>query len=72
MSEERLNVCDGCKPKRTILEKISERYRLKLETGSFWDGVESGTALKNLEFCERCASDIKAALLRIAERLSKS
>lgn len=65
MGEKTIRICDGC---GKHLEKTSQIYRLKLTTDRFWDGVESTWLEKNLDFCWRCAEEVKNALIRIANR----
>ena len=53
--------CDGCK--KELVGK--DRYKMKLETDRFWDGVDMDTRSINLDFCEQCAKRIKQVLEKI-------
>lgn len=73
MTEKMITVCDGCGEKIDLQGNYHlrdvKRKRLYLETGYFWNGVESTTHVVSLDFCEHCAADIKNTLTKIAERL---
>ncbi len=61
-------VCDGCKK---FLEKTKEIYYLDLRTDKFWTGVDIDYLTKSLQFCEKCAAEIKQALIRIEQELKR-
>jgi len=65
VSEKTIRVCDGCERE---LEKVSEVYHLVLKTDRYWDGVEDTDHLEALDFCDRCAKDVKRTLQKIAEK----
>jgi len=73
MTEKKITVCDGCEKEIDLRGNYhlrdANRKRLYLETSYFWDGVESTTHLVELDFCEKCARDIKSTLKKIAEQL---
>ena len=68
MSEKTITVCDGCGKE---IESVSKCYHLVLATDRFWNGVESVHNVEKLDFCERCARQIKDTLQQIAKRLSE-
>jgi len=59
-----MHICDGC---GEILKRTSDRYKLSLRTDRFWNSVEMDYFEKNLDFCERCAENIKESLKKIAQ-----
>lgn len=65
MATKTIVVCDGCGKE---LKSKQEKYKLCLKTDRFWDGVEYDYLLVNLEFCQRCALDIKTTLIKIANK----
>ena len=65
MSVKQVTVCDGC---GRTLEKTSRIYHLALNADRFWSGADSHYLQENLDFCYRCAQQIKDVLLKIAER----
>lgn len=69
MSVKTIHVCDGC---GKHLEFKSEIYKLDLTTDRFWNGVEMDYLYKSLEFCGRCAGDIKNVLLNISKKEDRS
>lgn len=66
MSIKEIRVCDGCGK-----ELISESgiYHLDLKTDKFWNVVETDYNLIRLDFCERCALEIKETLKKLAKQL---
>jgi len=64
MSVKEMHICDGC---GEILKRTSDRYKLSLRTDRFWNSVEMDYFEKNLDFCERCAENIKESLKKIAQ-----
>lgn len=65
MSIKQIHVCDGCGKELT---KTSQIYHLYLRTDKFWSGADSDFLEKHLEFCERCAGDIKHTLQKLVNR----
>jgi len=61
-------VCDGCGKQ---LERNSQIYHFAFETDFFWNGVESIRNFKQLDFCPRCAEEIKEVLKRLEVKLDK-
>lgn len=58
--------CDGCGKE---LSSIKEKYYIQLKTDKFLDAAgDTDYDYKDLVFCERCANDIKSALMKIANR----
>lgn len=66
MSIRTVRICDGC---GETLDKTSEAYKLELKTDKFWDGVESDYLTQDLDFCYKCARNIKDTLLKILKRM---
>ena len=64
MGTKTIRVCDGCGKELT---KTSQIYRLSLKTDRFWNVVEMDYLEHQLEFCERCAVDIKQTLQKLAK-----
>ena len=60
-------VCDGCE---ATLIKTSDIYHLNLKTNRFWNGIDNEHRVEYLDFCQRCAKDIKKVLQKICEDLS--
>lgn len=65
MSKREVTVCDGC---QRIIESKTDTYHLVLKSDRFWDGVEMTENIQRLDFCERCARNIKDSLVKIAAR----
>lgn len=65
-----ITVCDSC---GVVLKCKDDIFKLKLETDYFAisgsPGPDYDKKIKDLEFCEKCASNIKQSLETICERI---
>ncbi len=66
--KKEVTVCDGCE---RIIKKFSDIYKIDVKTGHFWDGVETVQFVERLEFCPKCARELKETLKRLVEKLEK-
>ena len=68
MTEIRCFKCDGC---GELIDSDRDRYKIILAGEKYYTGPGSsdyGQNLKELDFCERCAKNIKTSLENISKR----
>lgn len=69
MSEIICFKCNGC---GAIIESSKDRYRISLAGEKYYIGPgnsDYGQNIKELDFCEKCARNIKSSLEKIAKNM---
>ncbi len=61
-------MCDGCK---RILQRTGDIFKIYVKTDEFWNGVDKTELVERLDFCYKCAIELKETLKKLVERLEK-